>query len=132
MTERQPPGGETVPLAVSVVGTLLAYLAWLGWDQPSSRQTLDSPRLFEPWQIVGLALTLGVVAGYMVWRRSGILPVAVIPLTLAVVRAIDAFGDAAFWPLDALYAGLGGGLVALFAVTLVRPLRRKDSSSTSH
>lgn len=121
-----------MPLAVSVGGTLMAYLAWLGWDQPSSRQTLDSPRLFEPWQIVGLAVTLGLIAGYLVWRRSGIVPVAVIPLTLAGVRAIDAVGDAAFWPLDALYAALGGSLVALFAVALVRPLRRKDSPSTSH
>lgn len=132
VTEHMPRRGATMPLAVSAGATLLAYLVWLGWDQPAARETVDSPRLFELWQIFGLAVCLALIAGYLIWRGLGIVPLVVIPVTLAVARAVDAMGDAVFWPLDALYAGHGGTLVVVFALALVRPLRREDASSTTH
>jgi hypothetical protein len=132
VTEPKPRRGAMTPLAVGAGATLLAYLVWLGWDQPAARETVDSPGLFQPWQIIGLAVCLALIAGYLIWRGVGFVPLAVMPVTLAVARAVDAVGDAAFWPLEALYAGLGGTLVVVFALALVRPLRREDASSTRH
>lgn len=43
----------------AVVLTVASWLGWLGWDQ---QRNPDGSGPYEAWQVVGLALTLTVVA----------------------------------------------------------------------
>jgi hypothetical protein len=54
---------------VAVALTVLAYLAWLGWDQQRNR---DGTGPYEAWQVVGLALTLALVAAVSSWRSADV------------------------------------------------------------
>lgn len=109
--------------------TLVAHLGWLGWDQPSAGapRGIDAPSVYEPWQVIGLAVSLAVVSGYVIWQRLGVLPLVAIPGLLGLAAAVDAMPDAMFWPLDAAYAAVGGGVVVILTLALVRPLRAAES-----
>ena len=56
---------------VAVLLTVAAYLAWLGWDQ---QRNPDGTGPYEAWQVVGLALTLAVVAAACSWRSADLSP----------------------------------------------------------
>lgn len=116
--------------ALVCAATLLVYLAWLGWDQPNAGAPggIDAPPVHDPWQVIGLAVSLAVLSGYVIWQRLGVLPLLAVPGILGLATAVDARPDAMFWPLDAAYAALGGGLVVILTLALVRPLRRTVES----
>jgi len=110
---------------IAIVLTVAAWLAWLGWDQ---QRDPDGSGPYEAWQVVGLALTLAVVAAAASWRatdRSQAMVVAILmAATLTVAASIDwatdKTPDANLWMLGAggLFAGTMLGL--WFVVGLTR------------
>src|SRR5262245_26251490 len=109
---------------VAVALTVVAYLAWLGWDQ---RRNPDGTGPYEAWQVVGLALTLAVVAAACSWRSEdlsqGMVVVVLMAAALTVPWSIDAGTekppDANLWPAGAgaLFAGTMVGLWAVAGLT---------------
>ena len=81
-----------VVVAALVALTVASYLAWLGWDQKKTRVpgTFDLEGPYEPWQVIGLAVTLAVVAVVVTLRYTASLAIVVIPLALTVVWSVDA------------------------------------------
>jgi len=124
-----PPGSATSRLLavlwlLAVAGylaaaTVLAYLAWLAWDQHYDEAPdggLSGP--YQAWQVIGLVLTIGLLAVVAGWRQHPILAVIAIPIPLTVCFAVD-------WATDTPNQGLwpiGVALIvtaAIWGVTLV-------------
>jgi hypothetical protein len=115
--------GDWTP-AVAAVPTVAAYLGWLGWDQ---QRNPDETGPFEPWQVVGLALTLAVVAAANSWRSADVAQASVIAVFMAAVLTVawsidfatEMTPDASFWPLGAisLFGGSGCGLIVVALLT---------------
>jgi len=62
---RMPPARVRTPSVAGAValGTLIAYLAWLGWDQTKERGadgSLHGP--YQWWQVAGLVITIVALA----------------------------------------------------------------------
>lgn len=121
-----------LPLAAGAL-TATAYLLWLGWHQ------LENKSAYEPWQVVGLALTLGLLVIAPTWRSAllGLVCAAVVTESLTVTWSWDAATtptttvDANFWPIGAvfLFSGAFAGLTATCGITalikaLMSPPRR--------
>jgi predicted ABC-type exoprotein transport system permease subunit len=109
---------------VAVVLTVMAWLAWLGWDQ---QRNPDGSGPYEAWQVVGLALTLAVVAAAVSWRSADVAQAMVVVLLMAVAltvpwsidAATEKTSDANLWPLGAigLFGGTASGLIVVAALT---------------
>ena len=107
-----------LPLAAAAL-TATAYLLWLGWHQ------LENKSAYEPWQVVGLALTLGLLVIAPTWRSAllGLVCAAVVTVSLTVIWSWDAATtptkDANLWPIGAvfLFSGAFVGLTATCGVT---------------
>jgi predicted ABC-type exoprotein transport system permease subunit len=105
---------------VAVVLTVAAHLAWLGWDQ---QRKPDGTGPHEAWQVVGLALTLAVVAAGCSWRSADVsqamvvvvLMAAALTVSFSIDAATEKTPDANLWPAG---AGLpfGGAMVGLWVV----------------
>ena len=113
--------------------TLVAYLGWLAWDQRKTRipgsSTFEGP--YEPWQVIGLGVTLVVLAAAVTWVGRGWVAVAVIPVVLTVAWSVDAATesapDANLWPIGAAFLAVGSfiGILVVYALTeLVRRVTR--------
>jgi len=120
-------------LAATVVITLVAYLGWLAWDQRQTRipgtSSFEGP--YDPWQVIGLAVTLVLLAVVVTWVGRGWVAVVVIPVVLTVAWSIDAAGDnstdANLWPIGAAFLAVGSflGVVVVYALTrLVKRVAR--------
>jgi hypothetical protein len=111
---------------------------------PTSRGSAGTPRKdldprtgseigpYEPWQVVGLALTLAAVAAIGGWLGRVTATVGGTTVAVTVMFAVDAATqvskDASLWPIGAgslaLGAGLGLSVVALAAYGLKRLVDR--------
>lgn len=100
----------TAALALATVGN---YALWLAWDQERDIDpvTMTETGPYEPWQVVGAAATLALLAFVAGWRQHPLLAIIVIPTVFTTCWAIDAATevtpDANLWPIGA--ASLGGG-----------------------
>jgi hypothetical protein len=116
-----------LPLAAAAL-TPVAYLLWLGWHE------LRDKTAYEAWQVVGLALTLGLLVIVATWLSTGLgnVVAAVVTVTLTVVWSWDAATthtkfDQGLWPVGAifLFTGSAVGFAAAIGVThLVKTLLR--------
>jgi hypothetical protein len=121
---------------LAVVGTVVAYLGFLGWDQkkdigPDGGET--GP--YQPWQVIGLSIVLVALAIWAGRRDQPLVGAFVIPVALTIVWSLDASNDQdsdGLWAVGAmfLYVGstLGLGLVGWLASQL-RPRRRLSRST---
>jgi hypothetical protein len=126
-----------VVVAALVALTVASYLAWLGWDQKKTRVpgTFDLEGPYEPWQVIGLAVTLAVVAVVVTLRYTASLAIVVIPLALTVVWSVDAASgrlpDANLWPIGAASLAVGSlagiALTCAIATSLRDRLRRQSA-----
>ena len=108
----------------AVILTMAAWLGWLGWDQ---QRNPDGSGPYEAWQVVGLALTLVVVAAACSRRSADLaqsmlvvlLMAAALTVPAAISWATEETPDASFWPLGAsfLFAGTTLGLWVVAALT---------------
>ena len=102
--------------ALTAFLTAFTYMGWFAWDQPLAPRDIDSPPLYEPWQAIGAAMTLAVLAALVVWFSLGWIALLVIPAVFTLAYSIDAYPDAVFfWPLEAALIGLGALLWVVFA-----------------
>jgi hypothetical protein len=105
------------------LATLADYLVWLGWDTTKELGPdgyLHGP--YEPWQVVGLVLVLGVIAAAAGWRRhpweAVIVTTVVMMLCFVVSGAMDPRNDGLFIIgafMAAVGTFLGVGLVTFLA-----------------
>lgn len=113
--------------------TLVAYLGWLAWDQRKTRipgsSTFEGP--YEPWQVIGLGVTLVVLAAAVTWVGRGWVAVVLIPVVLTVAWSVDAATestpDGSLWPIGAAFLAVGSfiGILVVYALTeLVRRVTR--------
>jgi hypothetical protein len=108
---------------VSAVLTVASYLGWLGWDQ---QRNPGGTGPYEAWQVVGLALTLAVVAAVSSWRSADtaqamvvvLLMAAVLTVAFSIDAATDITPDANLWPVGALLL-FGGATLGLWVVALL-------------
>jgi len=115
---RQPRPTWVLVLLLSVL-TVAAYVAWLAWD--STYQTdpvtgaVSGP--YEAWQVVGCALTLGVLALLAGMRRRPGVALAVVPLVFTVAWSVDAAttDESGLWLVGAVLV-LAGSLAGVAAV----------------
>ena len=118
---REPEPIRMKVAVVAVVLTVAAWLGWLGWDR---QRNPDETGPYEAWQVVGLALTLAVVAAASSWWSADlsqamvtiVLMAAALTVAFSVDAATEKSPDANLWPVGAgfLFAGsmLGLWLVA--------------------
>jgi hypothetical protein len=109
-------------IAVAIVLALLtatSYLAWLGWDQQKDVDAAgNASGPYESWQVLGLAVTVGLLAGGAGWVGRSWSASAVIPTVLTVCFAIDAMTDPdadGLWAVGAVLVAIG----SLTAITIV-------------
>ncbi|MFJ2030489.1 hypothetical protein [Streptosporangium sp. NPDC087985] len=112
------------------VATFVNYMAWLGWDREKDvlpDGTTTGP--YQPWQVVGVALGLGVLAAVAGRRGHPVIDAVAISLTMTVCWSVNAAtsDDSGLWALGAamVLAGtsLGAGAVAAIAARFHRGSR---------
>ena len=119
---------------LAAAGSVAAWWLWLGWDTeydvgPSG--TVSGP--YEAWQVIGLALTLGLIAGVAAWRISFLVVAPAIALPFTVAWSIDAAAhdESGLWAVGAILVlggtTLGTGLVA----GIVNALRRRSRPASA-
>jgi hypothetical protein len=99
--------------------TVGAYLLLLGWHE------LDGNYAYEPWRVIGLAITAVILVVAPTWRSAqlGLLSAAVVAVTLTVMWCWDAATtlteDASLWPIGAvlLFLGSVAGLTVTWGLT---------------
>jgi hypothetical protein len=104
--------------ASTAVATVVAYLSWLG---VSTDKTVgqDGPQTgpYQTWQVVGLTITLVLLAGVVGWLGQPLAATVVIPPTAVACFGFIAMRDPAAngtWTVGALLI-LFGGLVGIGA-----------------
>lgn len=132
-----------MPAAPAIFGgasayTVVAYLAWLAWDQERTRvpgsSDLQGP--YEAWQVVGLAISLAGLAGVLTWRRTswGSLCAVAVVVTLTVAWSIDAASQASIganlWPIGAAFLLVGSAVGLALVVAVTSGLRQVIRRST--
>ena len=111
-------------LVLLTLATALAYLAWLGWDQHKDIGPDGETGPYQAWQVIGLVLTIGIIAAYAGWRGHPVEAIVVITLVLTIVWSIDAATDPeddGLWPVGAFLLFIGS-LVGVSVVALVADL----------
>jgi hypothetical protein len=114
------------------VSTVAAYLGWLRWHDRDYYYDADvgaAQGPYHPYQVVGLALTLALVAAVGGWLRRPWLTILVMTVVLVVVWSLDASwdpgpdGGANLWPVGALFLGVGSVLGLGVAAAIGRGAR---------
>ena len=114
---------------VAVVLTVAAWLAWLGWDR---QRNPNGTGPYEAWQVVGLALTLAVVAGACSWRSADasqarvvvVMMAAALTVPWSIDAATDKTQDANMWPAGALLLFVGTTVGLWVVAGLTRAVRQ--------
>jgi len=121
--------GRVRTATLVAVATLASYVAWLGWDQTKYRGSdgnLHGP--YETWQVVGLVITLGVIAASAGWRRQPWVAVVVMTMVMTACfsyqGATDPLNDG-LWPIGAalVAASTFGGVTT--AAVIARALTNR-------
>lgn len=107
--------------------SLVNYLAWFAWDRTRDIQpdgSLSGP--YEPWQIVGFAAVIAVLAAVAGWNGRGFLGTVIITTVTWLAWTVDAaFTDSSgLWVIGSgmfLLATLIGTALASGSAALVRP-----------
>ncbi|MFC6016860.1 hypothetical protein ACFP2T_11660 [Plantactinospora solaniradicis] len=131
-----PQFRRSAPLwAVALAGvTVLAYWAFLGWDQHKDTDPLTGSQTgpYQAWQVVGLGLVLAVLVFEAARRGRPWLAVLVVSVVLTVSFTVDAATDAdgdGLWPIGAALVAVGSlfgtGLVAGIGAALGRRHRAR-------
>jgi hypothetical protein len=117
-----------VAIGLLTVTTVLAYAAWLGWDQHKDIGPDGETGPYQAWQVIGLVLTIGIIAAVAGWRGHSVEAIVMITLVLTVAFSIDASTDPeadGLWLVGAfmLFVGslVGVSVVALAAELVGRP-----------
>ncbi|MFD8805926.1 hypothetical protein [Streptomyces sp. NPDC059597] len=110
----------TQPLAIlALTATSIAlWAAWLGWDQHRDVHPDGSTTgPYEPWQVIGLALTLLVPVSLAAYRRH--FPAAILgaPVGLAIASFYDWSDDASGLFVIGVGLVVAGSVVASLLVT---------------
>ena len=114
-TTTRSSGRGFLSAAATAVGAavvaVLAHLLWLGWHTPKELDpaTLEESGPYEPWQVVAVVLTLGVVVALGAWFRR---PLAVVAGTVLGITGSLAADWATAPDADGLWI-IGAGLVAV-------------------
>jgi len=96
--------------------TAISYLGWLGWDQEKVVDaTGHASGPYESWQVLGLAVTLGLLAGAAGWIGRPLVASVIVPVVLTACFAVDAIGDP---ESDGLWV-VGAALVAVGSATAI-------------
>lgn len=123
---------------MALLGTAIAYMAWLGWDQTYDLQP-DGSRTgpYQTWQVLGLTLTIGALAWASALRHGSVIGCLLITLTLTVCWSVDAATNAevdGLWIIGAALVFIGSAsgtsLTALVAKATMGS-RRVASGSPS-
>jgi hypothetical protein len=138
----EPRSADWVGAGVAVA-TLIAYVAWLGWDQVKDVAPDGSTSgPYQAWQVVGLVATLGVIGVVGGWMGRPLATAAAAAIAMGACFAIDGateppiYNDG-LWVVGAFFTTVG---VALFMVpvscataALVAPSRNRspEGGSTS-
>lgn len=144
---RMPPASVRMP-SVTVVagavalGTLIAYLAWLGWDQTKELGAdgyLHGP--YQSWQVAGLVITIVALASIGGRLMPPLLSAFVISVVLTLTWSVDAATDPGMendglWPIGSIMIA-AGSFTAVWVVasasavwTRRRPLRRSTPAGS--
>ncbi len=120
------------------IATVAAYMGWLAWDRTDF--VGDDGRLhgpYETWQVIGLALTLALVAAVVGWRQWPWSAAVTITVVLTVSWSLNAVTDpgdgASLWPVGAAMLATGtfaGTIVAAVAAEAVSMRRRNTPRPT--
>lgn len=129
VAHRPAVAAHVVAAAVSAALTVLAYPLWLGWHESKHRvpgtTSFEGPH--ETWQVVGLAVTLGVIAavgGWLLLVWSSVWATALAVTFMFALEANTNIGeDTSLWPVGAVLL-LGVSFAALFGVALLFQLLR--------
>lgn len=121
----------------SVVAVLLAgacfgaYWGWLGWDQTYQRDPVTGVASgpYEPWQVVGCAVFLALVAAVAGLARQAAVAMVVMPIAFTLAWSIpaQASDDSGLWGVGAVMI-LIGMAVGVCVVTLVSTFVRNRLS----
>ncbi|BCL15540.1 hypothetical protein [Micromonospora sagamiensis] len=117
----RPPARPVLWMVALGAAAALAYLAFLGWDREKDLDPVTGSETgpYEAWQVVGLALVVGVLAFVAGRKHQVVAALVAIPaaLTLAFVGTAVTGPEPGFWPIGAALVALGSAagtaLVAL-------------------
>ena len=115
----RPEGvGSRKPGVLRALGILAAitvahYAVWLGWDQRydvGPGGVVSGP--YQPWQVIGLATGLSLVAVVAGWRNHAGAAMIAIPTVMTLCFSADAATDsetygASLWPIGAALIAVG-------------------------
>lgn len=115
---------QAVVTVAVALATVANYALWLAWDQERDVDpvTMAETGPYEPWQVVGAAAVLALLAFAAGWRGHPLLAIIVIPTVFTACWVIDAATevtpDANLWPIGAAFLGVGtfGGAALLAAL----------------
>jgi peptidoglycan/LPS O-acetylase OafA/YrhL len=121
---RHTARGSALLRAVVVAAAVAAtYGAFLGWDQHKDTDPATGAQSgpYQPWQVIGCAAVLALVAFAAGRRGRTWLVVPVLPIVLTVCFSVDAATDTdsdGLWPIGAAFVALG----SLFGTAAVAAL----------
>jgi hypothetical protein len=117
-----------VIVALTTVVAIVAWLSWLGFHAPYTTDPVTQVQTgpYEPWQVVGLGITMVVVVLLAARLRAGGEAVAGSVTGLALIASAD-WGTApssdGLWVIGVGMLVVGATLVGLLLVGLARPRR---------
>ncbi len=135
------PGSDVLrgilwPVGTGLV-TIAAYLSWLRWhdqDYYYDAAVGANQGPYHPWQVVGLAVTLGLVALIGGWLKRPGTTTLVMTVVLVIVWSLDNSYEPGpgpntnMWPVGAMFLAVGSvfgfGLMALLGMGLRRLTER--------
>ena len=116
MRRRRP----VVVAAVCALVTVVAYGAFLGWDQAKDIAADGSETgPYQSWQVIALAVVLGATAFFGGWRRQPWVAAPAVTVPLLVCWVLDSAGEdgSGLWIVGAaMVAVFGGGALLVAAV----------------
>jgi ABC-type Na+ efflux pump permease subunit len=129
----------TAPWALAaIMASAAGYLALLGWH---AEKTLDPATdnetgPYEAWQVIALAVAIGVIAAIMGNATRALLAIGTIPLTLTLMFAVDAATASnadGLWAIGALLVLIGSAAgVAVVSLLFQRYVWRDRNSRSGN
>lgn len=129
LTDDRSPARRVTVVAVLAAATAANYLAWLGWDHNyyvDAQGNVAGP--YQPWQVVGLVLVVGVLAGVAGWRRCAWAALLVIPTVLTICFSITGITEPnndGLWPVGAFLVAIGSFLGVSLVALPAEAIRRR-------